>query len=66
MVADAVFVLGEDVTNTAPLLALNLRQLQYRKAARIASNVRIPQWNAAGVREVGQNEKAALYIATLT
>jgi NADH-quinone oxidoreductase subunit G len=64
MEADAVFVLGEDVTNTAPLLALNLRQLQYRKAARIASNVRIPPWNAAGVREVGQNEKASLYIAT--
>ncbi|MFY9940541.1 MAG: NADH-quinone oxidoreductase subunit NuoG [Desulfobacterales bacterium] len=64
MVADAVFVLGEDVTNTAPLLALNLRQLQYRKAARIASNMRIPQWSAAGVREVGQNERAALYIAT--
>ncbi|MGA8020020.1 MAG: NADH-quinone oxidoreductase subunit NuoG, partial [Desulfobacterales bacterium] len=64
MEADAVFVLGEDVTNTAPLLALNLRQLQYRKAARIASNMRIPQWNAAGVHEVGQNKRAALYIAT--
>jgi NADH-quinone oxidoreductase subunit G len=64
MEADAAFVMGEDVTNTAPLLAINLRQLQYRKAARIASNMRIPQWNAAGVREVGQNERAALYIAT--
>ena len=64
MEADAVFVLGEDVTNTAPLLALNLRQLVHRKAARIAARVRIPQWNDAGIRQVVLHEKELLYIAT--
>jgi NADH-quinone oxidoreductase subunit G len=64
MEADAVFVLGEDVTNTAPLLALNLRQLVHRKAARIAARVRIPEWNDAGIREVVQHEKELLFIAT--
>ncbi len=64
MEADAVFVLGEDVINTAPLLALNLRQLVHRKAARIAARLRIPQWNDAGIREVVQHEKELLFIAT--
>jgi len=31
--ADAVLVLGEDLTQTAPLLALTLRQLMHRRAA---------------------------------
>ena len=64
MEADAVFVLGEDVTNTAPLLALNLRQLVHRQAARLAESMRIPPWNDAGIREVVQNEKESMYIAT--
>jgi len=63
--ADAVLVLGEDVTNTAPLLALNLRQLVHRKAACMAARVRIPPWNDAGIREVVQHEKETLYIATV-
>jgi NADH-quinone oxidoreductase subunit G len=62
--ADAVLVLGEDLTQTAPLLALTLRQLVHRKAARIAAQVRIPAWNAAGIREVAQQEKENLFIAT--
>jgi NADH-quinone oxidoreductase subunit G len=62
--ADAVLVLGEDLTQTAPLLALTLRQLVHRKAARIAAKVRLPAWNAAGIREVVQQEKESLFIAT--
>ena len=33
MEADAVFVLGEDVTNTAPVLALNLRQIVHSQGS---------------------------------
>jgi NADH-quinone oxidoreductase subunit G len=62
--ADAVLVLGEDVTNTAPLLALTLRQLVHRKAAKVAERVKLPGWNDAGIREVAQNEKEMLFIAT--
>ncbi len=64
MEADAVFVLGEDVTNTAPLLALNLRQLAARKAARILDRVKIHHWNEAPIRQAAEFEKAMLYIAT--
>jgi len=62
--ADVVFVLGEDVTNTAPLLSLNLRQLVHRKAARVAERIQIPDWNDAGIREVVQHEKEMLFIAS--
>ena len=62
--SDAVLVLGEDVTNTAPVLALTLRQLIHRKAAKVAGRVKLPGWNDAGIREVVQNEKELLFIAT--
>jgi NADH-quinone oxidoreductase subunit G len=62
--SDAALVLGEDLTQTAPLLALTLRQLVHYKAARIAAKVHIPVWNAAGIREVVQQEKGRLFMAT--
>jgi NADH-quinone oxidoreductase subunit G len=62
--SDAVLVLGEDVPNTAPLLALTLRRLIHRKAAKVAERVKLPLWNDAGIREVVQNEKEMLFIAT--
>jgi len=64
--ADAVLVLGEDVSNTAPLLALTLRQLVHRRAAKVAERVKLPGWNDAGIREVVQNEKEMLFIASPT
>jgi NADH-quinone oxidoreductase subunit G len=45
-------------------MALTLRQLVHRKAARIAAKVRLPAWNASGIREVIQQEKESLFIAT--
>ncbi|MGA8180594.1 MAG: NADH-quinone oxidoreductase subunit NuoG [Desulfobacterales bacterium] len=62
--ADAAFILGEDVTQTAPLVALNLRQMRYEKSARIASDFQVPNWHDAGVREIAQLQKPALFIAT--
>jgi NADH-quinone oxidoreductase subunit G len=62
--SDVVLVLGEDVANTAPVLALTLRQLVHRKAAKVAERVKLPGWNDAGIREVVQNEKEMLIIAT--
>jgi NADH-quinone oxidoreductase subunit G len=64
MDADAVLVLGEDVTNTAPMLALSLRQLVRRNAARIAERAKIPHWHDAAVREVGVHAAAKLFVAT--
>ncbi len=61
--SDAALVLGEDVTQTAPLLSLNLRRLRYRKAAVMAAGFQLPAWNDAGVRELAQLNLPNLFIA---
>ncbi len=61
---DAVLILGEDVTNTAPMLALALRQALRNRSFGLASKVGIPKWNDAAVREMDQNEKSPLFIAS--
>jgi NADH-quinone oxidoreductase subunit G len=61
--ADAILVLGEDVTNTAPRLALALRQSVLRKPLEIAARLKIPEWDAVAVREAIQEEKGPLFIA---
>jgi NADH-quinone oxidoreductase subunit G len=62
-VADAVLVLGEDVTNTAPMLALALRQAVRRQPIETAQKLGIPEWEDAAVREAVQEDKGPLYIA---
>jgi len=62
--ADAALVLGEDVTNSAPILALALRQLVRSGTALSARRLGIPGWNDAAVRELAQDEKEMLYLAT--
>ncbi len=61
--ADAVFVLGEDVTNSAPLLALSLRQAVRRKPMEIDKRLHIPEWDDAAVRNAVQQEKRPLFVA---
>ena len=62
--ADAVLVLGEDVSNVAPLLELALRQSILRKPSAIAKKLHIEPWNDAAIREALQTEKGPLFIAT--
>jgi NADH-quinone oxidoreductase subunit G len=62
--ADAVVVLGEDLTNTAPLLALSLRQAVRGKEFEAAAKLNIPEWNDAGVRNAGQGARNPLFIAS--
>ncbi len=65
--ADAVLVLGEDVTNTAARMALALRQAARRKPLlRITQKDKIPEWNDADVRIAMQQEKGPLFMATPT
>ena len=49
--ADAVFILGEDVTNVAPRMALSLRQSVRQQPMEIAERLHIPLWMDHGVRE---------------
>lgn len=62
--ADAVFVLGEDVINVAPRLALALHQSVRQQPMAIAEALKIPRWNDAAVREAAQRVKGPLFIAT--
>jgi len=62
--ADAVFVLGEDVTQTAPRIALALRQAVKTLAVRMAAENKIPDWQIAAVQHIGQREKSPLFIAS--
>ncbi len=60
---DAVFILGEDVTNVAPRMALSLRQSVRRQPMEIAGQLHIPLWMDHAVREAVQEKKGPLYLA---
>lgn len=64
--ADAVFILGEDLTNTAPMLALALRQSVRQQPLKEAEKISIPTWNDAATREVIQDKKGPLFIGSVT
>jgi NADH-quinone oxidoreductase subunit G len=64
--ADAVFVLGEDVTNSAPMLALAIRQAVRNRPRKIGKDLRIPDWDDASIRLAMQRDMGPLYIATPT
>ena len=60
---DAVFVLGEDVTNVAPLMALRLRQAVRQQPLQKAGDAKIPLWLDHAVREFLQDEKGPFFVA---
>ncbi|MEO8601970.1 MAG: NADH-quinone oxidoreductase subunit NuoG [bacterium] len=62
-VSDAVLILGEDVPNVAPRLALALRQSVRQRPMRIAEALHIPLWLDHAVRDAVQEEKGPLFIA---
>ncbi|TBV09914.1 NADH-quinone oxidoreductase subunit NuoG [Phytopseudomonas dryadis] len=63
---DAVFVLGEDLTQTAARLALALRQSVKGKATEIAAGAKIQDWHMAAVQNVAQHALNPLFIASVT
>nr|WP_295871069.1 NADH-quinone oxidoreductase subunit NuoG [uncultured Chitinophaga sp.] len=61
--ADAVVILGEDLTNTAPMMALSVRQAIRRMPVDHAiSSIHMPAWQDAAVREAVQDDKGPLFI----
>jgi len=62
--ADAVFVFGEDVTQTAPRIALALRQAVKAVAVQMAADNKIPDWQIAAVQHIGQRARSPLFIAS--
>ncbi len=63
--ADAVFILGEDLTNSAPRMALSVRQSVRQQPMAIADRLRIPRWLDQAVREAVQDAKGPLFIASI-
>jgi NADH-quinone oxidoreductase subunit G len=62
--ADAVLVLGEDPTNTAPLLDLAVRQAVLNAPLERSQALGIPHWNDAVNRLVVNQERGPLIVAT--
>jgi NADH-quinone oxidoreductase subunit G len=62
--SDAVFILGEDLTNVAPRMALSVRQSVRQQPMEVAKKLNIPLWMDHGVRDAMQGAKGPLYIAT--
>ena len=61
--ADAVLVLGEDVTNTAPVLALALRQAAKNKPLEAAMKLGIHIWDDMAIKTATQGKKGLFYAA---
>ncbi len=64
--SDAVFILGEDVTNTAPMMALALRQSVRQAPLKLVDMVKIPRWHEYAVQDVIQQRKGPFFIAGVT
>ena len=62
--ADAMLILGEDITNTAPMLALSLRHWLRRRPTAEEIRLGIPVWNDAAIGEIVHEEPSPLYVAT--
>ncbi|PHS71692.1 MAG: NADH-quinone oxidoreductase subunit G [Cycloclasticus sp.] len=63
--ADAILILGEDVTNTAPRIALALRQSVRNKAYELAADLGLESWQDSAIRTLAQNQRSPLFIATV-
>lgn len=61
--ADAVVILGEDLANTSPLLALAMHQAVLQQPKAQAHSLHIPEWDDGALREVIQEERGPLFIA---
>lgn len=63
---DAVLILGEDLTQTAPRMALSVRQSAKNKAKQMAADRRTQDWLAEPVKRIGQDAKSPVYILAAT
>ncbi|OOS05051.1 NADH dehydrogenase subunit G [Moraxella cuniculi DSM 21768] len=60
--ADAVFILGEDITQTAARVALSVRQAAKNKARQMATALRTDHWLAEPVQRIGQGDFSPIYV----
>ncbi|USV59152.1 NADH-quinone oxidoreductase subunit NuoG [Aeromonas encheleia] len=63
--ADAILVLGEDVTMSAARIALALRQAVKGKGRELARKLKVDLWQVAAVQTLAQNDRYPLLITSL-
>jgi NADH-quinone oxidoreductase subunit G len=63
--SDAVLILGEDLAESAPMLALSVRQAARNRSFRMAGKSGIPSWNDAAVRGHAQDMKSPVFVTAL-
>lgn len=63
--ADAVLILGEDPTHSAPRLALSLRQAARNASFELADTLHILPWQDAAVRNLDKHVSTPLFIASI-
>ena len=61
--ADAVLVLGEDLNNTAPMMALALHQSVRQGPMEIPRNLGIPDWHANAVLKAMEGHRGMIFLA---
>ncbi|MDN5874849.1 MAG: molybdopterin-dependent oxidoreductase, partial [Sinobacteraceae bacterium] len=60
--ADAALVLNEDVTQTAPRIALSLRQAARGRAATLAAEKNLQAWQAEALAHLAQDERNPIFV----
>ena len=60
---DAVFVLGEDLIQSAARIGLSVRQAVLARREDIAAGRQVPGWNAEAVKKLGQDQYHPLFNA---
>ncbi|NGY05042.1 NADH-quinone oxidoreductase subunit NuoG [Solimonas terrae] len=63
--ADAVLVLGEDVTATAPRVALALRQAARGKGQALAAEKKVAEWQTIALADLLQRDSYPVFVASV-
>ncbi|HET8881307.1 MAG TPA: NADH-quinone oxidoreductase subunit NuoG, partial [Solimonas sp.] len=63
--ADAVLVLGEDVTATAPRVALALRQAARGKGHALAAEKKVAEWQTIALADLLQRDSYPVFVASV-
>lgn len=61
--ADAVFILGEDLTQTAPMIALSIRQAARNIPVQVGEKTGIPRWHDSAQRDRTQDLRSPIFVA---
>lgn len=63
--ADCILIFGEDVTATAPRLALAIRQaVRHGPSENAAYGLKIPPWHEAAIRDAIQDARSPLFVVS--